>query len=534
MKSCASKGLVWVAGLCFLALSTAGMSQTFSFGQASYNVLVDGTVSVSVEFENGGSPPLASVVFRIPIDEANIAVNFTGCPPVPPPATTAFTCSTADFNSDGNIDSIAININNFPNAINDFPSASFDAAIFEITVSGLADGATVPLDFEILAAEDTNNASVDPGDITTNNSQLNVVTAPPAVLDVDPLMIDFGVVQTSTTSAEQPIAICNDGDPGALDLTVNNISVAPAQFDEGAGSTCAGTPFDLPQGSCCDYHVTFSPDAEAAFNGTVLVETSAGDETVTLEGQGQDSDANLTITGDGAFGSLDIDADPICRAFTLTNTATNDGLTVTAASVAAPFSVSDDCDGAALAPGATCGVEVCFDPDADGAFSEDLTVTSSANTATAALTGTGTSESDIAVDPPFGPVNLGNGPAGTVFEEGGSATNNGSASGTFSCDLVGDPEITISPDLSGGITLGPGESADFTLSCALPIDGEDGDTFEATLTCSGDVAGTHEISCGVFDAPAVPVPTMQNWALILFALMMLLVGGISIRAFRVN
>ena len=52
----------------------------------------------------------------------------------------------------------------------------------------------------------------------------------------------------------------------------------------------------------------------------------------------------------------------------------------------------DSCDGRTLAAGATCTVDVAFTPAGSGAFSTDLTVmASTGGTATAVLTGTGTS-----------------------------------------------------------------------------------------------------------------------------------------------
>jgi len=142
-------------------------------------------------------------------------------------------------------------------------------------------------------------------------------------------------------------------------------------------------------------------------------------------------------------------------------------------------------------------------------------------------------EPNLVVNPPFGPVPLGNGSAGDTLSANGSVVNEGTADGNFSCSLTDDGGgvFSVSPDLSD-ITLGPDEGADFSVSCALPADGEEGDSFSGTIMCEGDLNGTHELSCGVSEFEPLPVPTMQKWSLILFALMMLIAGGIGVRFFR--
>jgi len=383
---------------------------------------------------------------------------------------------------------------------------------------------------------DTSSATADnEGDTYT----LIITEGPQAELSVDPLEIDFGSVQTDTTSGEHPIAICNDGEEGAPDLTIDDITVSPAQFSEGVGSTCADTPFDLAQGECCNFHVTFSPDSEDTFTGTVFVESSEGDETVDLTGEGVPTDADLVINPDAFdFGELDIDADPACEDFTLLNdnAGGTNSLTIGTASIASPFTVSDNCDGAELAPGGSCVVEVCFDPDDEGTFDETLTATSDVNDATSDISGEGTAEANVTVSPPFGPVDLGVGEQGEVITANGLAENSGSADADLSCSASGDTDIiTTDPDPLAA-TIPANDEVAFSISCALPEDGEEGDEFSITLSCDldGEFAGEHVITCGISTFEPLPVPTMQAWALALFALLMLLAGGIGIRYFRAD
>ena len=387
----------------------------------------------------------------------------------------------------------------------------------------------------------------------TITSEVEIVEGPPAVLDVDPLSIPFGNVRVNETSSEAPIAICNDGEAGAADLTITSITPSPAQFNEGDGSTCNDTLFDLAPGDCCNYHVTFSPDAEEGFSGRVAIESSEGNATVGLSGQGTVSDANLMIDPTSHdFGELDINADAVCETFALQNSAAEDPLNITEVSLggmliarglaAAAFSIgADSCSDADLAPGGSCSVEVCFDPDSEGPFSDQLVVTSTANDVSADLEGVGTATADLVVTPSFGPVNLGFGLQGDTITANGNIVNNGSADAVVQCDLVDEndpPVFSTTLPLSELVTVEAGaDPITFEVSCALPEDAEDGDTFDGQIQCDVERGGvsdatTHFLTCGVSEFEPLPVPTMSNWSIALFALLMLLVGGISIRFFR--
>ena len=248
-----------------------------------------------------------------------------------------------------------------------------------------------------------------------------------------------------------------------------------------------------------------------------------------------DTDANLTIApASHTFPSQDINDPDQTTTFTLGNDGANDSLTIGTASVGgAPYSVTGNCDGETLAPGASCVVTVTFAPTAAGTFNDSVSVTSDANDVSATLEGTATATANLVVTPGFGPVNLGFGAPGDTITANGSVENTGSASAALSCSLAGDAEISTVPSPLVA-TIGAGETVPFSLACALPDLAEEGALFTATLTCNvdGDFAGIHDISCGVSTFEPLPVPTMQAWALALFAMMMLLAGFIGIRFFR--
>ena len=393
--------------------------------------------------------------------------------------------------------------------------------------------------------------TVPPGtDITINSGAIILEDFAPAlsITAPDPAAIDFGNVREGSSSSEVPVTVTNSGN--ADGLVIEDVSFGgadPANFTTTDNGSCGALPSaPLNEGASCTVHLVFGPDAERGFSATATISSNNGSADVALSGTGTGSDANLTIAPTSAdFGTLDINDPAVTRDFTLQNAGSNDSLDITSTSVqpvmlrgtmVTPFDiVADTCEGQTLAPQADCLITVAFDPSEAGTFDSTLAVSSSANNVNADLTGVGTATADIVVDPPFGPVSLGFGEAGENVTRNGTVTNNGSASADVSCtldDTTGVFSTTPSP-LSA--TVDAGSTVDFSLSCALPDTGEEGDTYSATLTCSvdNDVVGTHDLSCGVTEFEPLPVPTMSNWSIALFALLMLLVGGISIRFFRV-
>ena len=233
-----------------------------------------------------------------------------------------------------------------------------------------------------------------------------------------------------------------------------------------------------------------------------------------------------------------------------TVTVSNDGgdgvdLEITDISISGDFDVAGGtCSvGDSLSDGDSCTIDVTFSPSADGAAAGSLTVDSDADEVTndtVALSGEGTEApppepANLSIAPPSGDVNLGSGSAGDVLSTTAVISNNDSAEedGTFTCTLDDPSGVFDASPLTGTV---PGEdgSQDIDLSCTLPSDAEDGDSFGATFACEGSegFSSEHALSCSVSEFEAVPVPTMQKWSLILFALMMLIAGGIGIRFFR--
>lgn len=239
------------------------------------------------------------------------------------------------------------------------------------------------------------------------------------------------------------------------------------------------------------------------------------------------------------FGTVDLGNMPQTDVITATNSGgALSSLTISSADYTgdAEFSVmADGCSGTTLAAGESCDVTIEFDAGANGSFAGSLAFDSDADdnaNPSVSIMGDADSVANLSVSPVSGPVNLGSGLQGDTLSANAVISNDGSADGNFDCTLNDPSGVFGASPLSGDIPAG-GE-ASVALSCSLPADAEDGDSFSATFSCTGSegFSSDHELSCTVSEFEPLPVPTMQNWSLILFALMMLIAGGLGIRFFR--
>ena len=156
--------------------------------------------------------------------------------------------------------------------------------------------------------------------------------------------------------------------------------------------------------------------------------------------------ADLAISGDGAFGAIDLNA-KATRTFTLTNH--GDGASAALAAVApgAPFVLGQDgCSGMLLAAGATCTFDVVFQPGQPGDASDTLEVDVGGvaqPSLAESLTGHGNSPATLELDPAattdVGNVQVGNTASATLT----IANTGDDATGPLAI-TPGDPAFAIS------------------------------------------------------------------------------------------
>ncbi|MCX8004720.1 MAG: choice-of-anchor D domain-containing protein [Burkholderiaceae bacterium] len=230
--------------------------------------------------------------------------------------------------------------------------------------------------------------------------------AAPASASVAPAALAF--TQTvNTTSAAQTVTLTNSG---GMPLALTGVTLGganAAEFALAGGTTCAAGA-SLAGGASCVVRVTFTPAATGARSATLSIAHGAAGSpaTVALNGTGTAapqpaaslSAASLT------FGNVAIGATSAAQTVTLTNTgqaalALN---TITlGGAAAADFTRAGTCaNGASVAAGASCTLQIAFAPTARGARSATLTVASNAanGAQTLALAGNGL-QAAIAVSP---------------------------------------------------------------------------------------------------------------------------------------
>jgi len=374
------------------------------------------------------------------------------------------------------------------------------------------------------------------GDTVTVDFAFTNTGGTDSVLEARARISDVSVFSTIDASnlcsgaAGNDFVSCELNDTNRLVVVVTDFASDPIADFTGS------VDFTIDAGASAPQTIDLVWDAPADSGETFTPTSSTDGEISIVEGP----QSELTLTPDPLdFGTVDLGNMPVVDSFTLENVGMADA-NITGVSLGGPdteFTIAaDNCSGT-LAAGASCTVDIEFDSGANGMFNNQLEITSDANVnpnPMADIMGEADSVASLSINPPFGPVDLGTGVVGTTISANGSVSNSGSADGDVSCNLTGDAAISTNPDLTGPITVPAGGSVDFSLACAIPDTAVEGDTFSATLECSGDngFGGTHEISCTATEFVPFPIPTMSKWGLTILALLMVMVGGLTVRFFR--
>ncbi|MBS3744332.1 MAG: choice-of-anchor D domain-containing protein [Wenzhouxiangellaceae bacterium] len=392
------------SGVLAIANAATGLNGTFdtaaavsSFASADFGTSVVDFGAVPVGFSgeqtvlltNNGNSPLSSIAIGIDGDAA------------------------ADYSLVGDTcgDSLAAGA-----------ACSFDVA--------LAADATGRRDAEVVV---TSSASTSP-DVVLASAE---VFAPELALD--PSTGDFGSLPVGESSETVTFTVSNSGD-GVTSLTVDGISIV-GDYNIVGGDCAVGTL--LVGGESCSVEIQFVPQSVGPTGGELEIETSAGTDTVGLDGVGLEA-AQLEIDpAERVFGAVTV-GDAATASFTLTNVghpASTLGIAGISITGNAAFDVtggSCEADVTSLDGEQSCTVDVTFKPSALGLADGALNVESGANNVSAALEGEGTGPARISLDPiefDFGEVRVGQ-PESATF----TVTNSGGAASTLmlnSIDTIG-------------------------------------------------------------------------------------------------
>jgi hypothetical protein len=206
-----------------------------------------------------------------------------------------------------------------------------------------------------------------------------------------PASLSFSTQMENTTSPPETVTLSNIGN---ANLTISNIAITGSVTGDfaiaAAGTTCS-TSTPVPAGTSCTINVTFTPTivgAESA-NLSVSDNVAAIPQTVPLSGTGVTVTApNISPTSLNFNGQL-IGTTSASQAVSVTNTGTPP-LTFTSIGISSGWTQSNNC-APSVAAGATCTINVSFQPTAAGPQSGTLTLTDNAlgSPQTVSLSGTG-------------------------------------------------------------------------------------------------------------------------------------------------
>ena len=347
------------------------------------------------------------------------------------------------------------------------PMTVFGAATAALTIAGMPGG--------------TLSATLDGAGIAT------------ADLVVAPASADFGAVTPGSSSGNTTFTIANPSGTATAPLAVALGGTNPADFTKIA-DTCTGNA--IAAGQTCAISVRFAPMAPGAKSASLTVAASAANATTAaLTGTGVGGEGINITPSPYDFGSWLVGAASTLQTFTVTN-AGGISTTVPLASVGGTdpgdFAIARTTCTTALAPGATCTVDVRFTPTMPGTRSANVSVSASTGgTATAGVSGLGLAPPVLAISPAthdFGVLSVGTNSAFFAF----TVTNTGSvATGGLTSGLTGvnATQFVSSPGTCTG-TLAPGATCTISARFAPSVNGNDTATLGVTATPGGTASAT--------------------------------------------
>ncbi|MBL9016285.1 MAG: choice-of-anchor D domain-containing protein [Myxococcales bacterium] len=227
-------------------------------------------------------------------------------------------------------------------------------------------------------------------------------------LTFNPTTHDFLTVNVGAASAPQQFTLSNPGGSPIGPLTLATGGANANQFQIVAGTdTCTGQTL-LPTVGTCTISVTFNPTSAGLKNGTLQATAPSGTFSATLTGTGIVG-ATLSIApATHDYGSVAIQTNSPYQDFVVTNTGgVASGVPTVAlnGTNASEFNIANPPNGgctAALAPGASCTIQVRFSPVIVSMIAKQATLdvgASPGGNVSAALSGFAISQAQIANTP---------------------------------------------------------------------------------------------------------------------------------------
>lgn len=303
---------------------------------------------------------------------------------------------------------------------------------------------------------------------------------------VAPASVAFPATAVAGASFPITVTVTNSGTAPLTGLALSTVG----DFTQTSGCTT------LAAGTSCSASVVFSPTVAGLDAGTLVVTDNAGTQTVALAGTGVAPGAVLSAA-QLLFGGQRVETTSAAQTVVLSNTGAS-VLAITSITASSGFSEVTGC-GASLAAGASCAINVSFQPSAAGAQTGAVTIVSAAGTQTITLSGLGTAAGLTIM------------PAAVSF--GAEMIGTTSASQTLTVTNSGTTALTLAPVAASGdfsqvnacppspATLAAGASCLINVSFTPAVAGPSNGT--VTVTDTGGLTATAAVLSGTGTLPGI-------------------------------
>src|SRR5581483_3046086 len=277
----------------------------------------------------------------------------------------------------------------------------------------------------------------------------------PGSLSLGSASVNFGSI-TAGTSKTLSLTATN---LGSQSVTINSASTSNNSFSLMSPSV----PSTVAAGASTTFSLKFAPGAAGTFNGTLTIASNASNASVSVPLSGT-AVANGQLAANpstAAFGNV-----LVGNQQTISETLTNTGVSSVTISQASPsgsgFSLSGITTPLTLSGGQSTSFTVTFSPQATGAATGSVTITSDATNPTLSipLSGTGIAAGQLSASSStaaFGDVTIGN-----QLSVSETVTNTGGTSVSISNVAISGTGFSLN-GIAAPVTLAAGQSTSFTI-----------------------------------------------------------------------
>ena len=211
---------------------------------------------------------------------------------------------------------------------------------------------------------------------------LNATTIQAPAITLSSTSLTFTAQAVATQSTAQTITVTSSGNQ-PVTFGAPAVSGDFVETDNCAGQT-------LATGATCTFNISFAPTKTGTRSGqlTIYANVPGGQATVSLSGTGTAAAAVVLTPLTLTFPATLVNQTAASQIVTVANTGANPVI-LSSPIITGDFKIAANTCGATLAPQTACSLSISFTPTAGGARTGVLTVTDSAGTQTAQLTGTG-------------------------------------------------------------------------------------------------------------------------------------------------